>query len=346
MTWAEHHTKLRHLLQSGVQRWNEWRSANPTVRIVVPRIDVSGGDLRGVNLSSVYFPWGNFQNTDLGGANLAVGSFPAGNFRGANLEGVDMVDASFTGCNLDEADLCSAELSKAEFRNASLRGCNLEGALLSETIFINADLSGCLGFPTIQYAGPCTVDHRTVARSEGLTDDFLMNVGIPQDIRAVLMQQTDHGLDGSSCFLSYGSPDERFATRLRDDLRSRGVKVWFAPMDLSIGQRIRQGIEEAIRSHDHLLVLLSEASLKSAWVESEVEAALERERKEGRTVVVPLAIDRGVFSSPQAWASELRRTHHIGDFSETHQYNRSLQALLRTLETYSGRGRGKEGDVD
>lgn len=100
------------------------------------------------------------------------------------------------------------------------------------------------------------------------------------------------------------------------DLQSKGVRCWFAPEDIKIGDKFRQRIDNAINLHDKLLVILSEESILSAWVEEEVEAAREREQREKRLVLFPVRIDDAVIASSQAWAASLRRMRHIGDFSK------------------------------
>ena len=44
----------------------------------------------------------------------------------------------------------------------------------------------------------------------------------------------------------------------------------FAPEDLKIGDRIRHAIHDAIQLHDKLLLILSDDSVHSQWVEDEV----------------------------------------------------------------------------
>ena len=67
--------------------------------------------------------------------------------------------------------------------------------------------------------------------------------------------------------------DKDFAERLHADLQNNGVRCWFAPEDMKIGNRIRQAIDKSIRIRDKLLLILSESSIKSQWVEKEVETA-------------------------------------------------------------------------
>jgi TIR domain len=111
-----------------------------------------------------------------------------------------------------------------------------------------------------------------------------------------------------SCFISYSSKEQEFAERLYADLQQKHVRCWFAPEDMKIGDRIRPTIDEAIRVHDKLLLVLTESSMKSAWVEKEVETAFEKERKQERTVLFPIRLDDAVMEAEEAWAADIRRT--------------------------------------
>jgi predicted ATPase len=137
-----------------------------------------------------------------------------------------------------------------------------------------------------------------------------------------------------SCFISYSSKDERFAEKLHADLAARGVECWFAPEDLRIGDRFRQRIDDEIRAHAKLLLVLSEASVASDWVASEVEAAFERERETKATLLFPIRLDEAVMATRSAWAAEIRRTRQIGDFRKWEDeaaYAKGLARVLRDL---------------
>ena len=137
-----------------------------------------------------------------------------------------------------------------------------------------------------------------------------------------------------SCFISYSSDDEAFARRLRTDLTQRGVQCWFAPEDMKIGDKIRERIHRSIWSYDRLLLILSAASVSSAWVETEVETALAKEADQG-PVLFPVRLDNAVMTMNIGWAAEVRRTRHIGDFrrwKEHDEYERALGRLLRDLK--------------
>jgi len=122
------------------------------------------------------------------------------------------------------------------------------------------------GLETCIHGGPSTVDHRTLIRSGKLPDVFLRGCGFPDSFIEHLP-----GLIGSldpiqfySCFISYSTKDDEFAHRLHADLQAKGIRCWFAPEDLKIGEEFRTRIDEVIRIHDKLLLILSESSVNSS----------------------------------------------------------------------------------
>ena len=115
---------------------------------------------------------------------------------------------------------------------------------------------------------------------------------------------------------------------------AKNLRCWFAPEDLKIGDRFQESIEDSIRLFDKVMIVLSENSMKSRWVEREVHAAREREDRENRTVLFPIRIDDAVMDAPQPWAADIRRSRHIGDFSrwkEHDAYSKGFERLLRDL---------------
>ena len=104
---------------------------------------------------------------------------------------------------------------------------------------------------------------------------------------------------------------------------------------MKTGDRIRQRIDETIRVHDKLLLILSERSISSQWVGKEVETAFEKEGKTGETVLFPIRLDNTVMDTSEAWAADIRRTRHIGDFTDwkNHDaYQKAFERLLRDLK--------------
>jgi hypothetical protein len=138
-----------------------------------------------------------------------------------------------------------------------------------------------------------------------------------------------------SCFISHSSKDELFAERLHADLQMNGVRCWFAPKDLKIGEVFRDRIDQSIRLHDKLLIVVSHNSISSDWVRDEVEAAMERERREDRLVLFPVQIDNAILNSEIGWVGAIRRARHVGDFScwqNIGAYKKAFDRLLHDLK--------------
>jgi hypothetical protein len=118
-------------------------------------------------------------------------------------------------------------------------------------------------------------------------------------------------------------------------LQIRKIRCWFAPEDIKIGEKIRLAVDQSIHIHDKLLLILSENSLNSVWVESEVEKAFEEEHQRKQTVLFPVRLDEAVMETDQSWAAEIRRSRHIGDFSrwkDHDSYQKAFERLLRDLK--------------
>ena len=146
---------------------------------------------------------------------------------------------------------------------------------------------------------------------------------------------TPEAFEYYSSLISYSTKDQEFADLLHSQLQSKGARVWLATEDLKIGDRFRAKIDEAIWLCEKLLLVLSKDSVKSPWVEAEVEAAFDKERKLKRTVLFPIRLDDVVMETEEAWAAEIRRTRHIGDFREWKdhdEYQKAFGRLMRDLK--------------
>jgi hypothetical protein len=239
---------------------------------------------------------------------------------------------------------------------AALNSADVSEAHLSETAFFSTNLTAVRDLETCVHDGPSILDHRTLAHSGRLPLVFLRGCGLSDwEIEATKLYQPGltptqinditrnvYGLRTDrrfySCFISYASKDHAFAEHLYANLQNKGVRCWFAPEDMKAGDRIRDTIEQQIRLREKLLIILSSASIASPWVEEEVEAALEEERRspERRPVLVPIKIDNAVEDTNQAWARTIKRTRHIGDFTrweDNDVYQEALTRLLRDLNT-------------
>lgn len=128
----------------------------------------------------------------------------------------------------------------------------------------------------------------------------------------------------SKIFLSHTSADKPFVKKLAADLRNNGHTVWIDEAEINIGDSLIGKIREGLDSVDYVAAVLSKASIKSKWVEKELEIASNKEIKEKKVIVLPLIIEHVVM--PGFLEGKL-----YGDFSDESKYDDTLQLLLRSL---------------
>jgi len=321
----EEHLKI---LKRGVHVWNKWREEHPAIQVDLRYADLCGADLRKMD-----FGGSRLRTRDYFSANPNGADFWRVNLSEANLTEADFYNASFGDADLSRATLRSAGLIATRFRGVKLSGADLTDTRIGYTIFDRVDLSEVKGLETVAHDGPSDVSISTIYQSKGqIPEAFLRDTGVPQTFITYV-----HSLVGSpfdSCFISYSSKDQEFAERLHADLQRNEVRCWFALRDLKIGDRFRERIDEAIHLHDKLLIVLSENSVASLWVEKEIETAFEEERQQNRIVLFPIRLDDAVMETKQAWAADIRRARHIGDFRDWknhNSYKRAFDRLLRDL---------------
>jgi hypothetical protein len=320
MANPEHVAKLK----EGWVAWNAWRNTTEE------KPDLSGivlvGDLLdNYNLTAVQFSNAQFENVSLFGASCEGCSFERTLLIGANFSGTSLKKSSFRGATIEFGVFFWCDLDESDFT----------GAALTTTTFAQVSLRGVLGLETVSKSATNSIGIDTFFNSGGLPESFLRNSGVPEEFIQYAASLVGKAIEYYSCFISYSSKDDEFTRRLYNDLQGKNVHTWYAPEDLKIGDRIRPRIDESIRIHDKLVLILSANSVNSNWVESEVESALEREQKEGKDVLFPIAIDDEGFTSQQSWAADIRRKRHIGDFRKwkSHDdYTRAFDKLVRDLK--------------
>jgi uncharacterized protein YjbI with pentapeptide repeats len=345
------------ILKQGVEIWNQWRMKHPEIKPDFIRSDLPHANLSQANLSEANFYNSNLGDADMSGANLTqayLGSachlsgvnFSHANLLQASLSMSFLDNADFNHANLSHADLSgsilenanfsSAHLYRTDFYDADLSGAHFRGARFSRTLLSNVDLSKVLGLDSCSHDGPSIIDHHTLLLSGRLPLNFLRGCGLPDTFIAHIPSLFgDHSVQFYSCFISYSNRDSAFARKLHADLQNNGVRCWFAPQDLKIGDRIRYRIDDSIRVYDKLLLILSENSVSSQWVEQEVETALAKEREQGQIVLFPITLDNTVMNIGSGWPALIKNARHIGDFRDWNNhkmYQTNFSRLLRDLK--------------
>jgi len=296
------------LLGRGAQRWNAWRREHPSTVPDLSGVDLRARMLRGYNLS------------------------------GANFSGADLRDSHIRRADLSRAGLNGARLHRVFLSGTRIGAASFRRSVLYETLFANLDLSEALHLDSCVHKGPSIIDHRTLARSKALPLNFLRGCGLPDPVITELTMTGQGSVQYRSCFISYSGEDEDFARKLFADLQEHGIRCWFAPESVRIGDIVSNAIDDGIRESEKVLLVLSERALSSRWVETEVAATLEEEVRRESMLLFPIRIDDSVMTTTASWASNVRRLRHIGDFTawrDDQAYAGALQRLLNDLRLTS-----------
>lgn len=330
------------------------------VHAVLSGADLDGADLSESDLYHAYLDSANLsgaklnktqlhsailKQTRLIGANLREADLSYSDIWGAKFTRADATSASFVGAGLLSADFEGASLVWANFRNADLVGANFNAAEIQAALFHGVNLSNTEGLEGATYRGHSSIDTDTLYLSAGnIPRAFLEGCGVPEELIVYLpsLVGARRALQFYSCFISYNRKDAEFSARLHARLRDERIRVWFAPEDARGGDYLYEQIDRAIQMHDRLLVVLSENSLGSKWVQTEIRRARRAEVKGGRRKLFPIRLID--YDGLKEWecfdagtgedlAFELRK-YYIPDFSNWRDetaFESAFNRLLRDL---------------
>jgi hypothetical protein len=323
------------MLKRSVEEWNEWRRTRYPAHGSRP-VDI---DLRGAGLSYL-----DLKNADLSWANLYGADLSDSDLRNSDCGLAYLVRCNLSGADLTGASLHAATMSRTLFHSTRLNKTDFANARLGKTLFLGLDLSSALGLESCGHSAPSIVDVITLQRSSHLPIEFLRGCGLPDRWIEYLPSLQNEPVRFYSCFISYSTQDQDFADRLHADLQNNSVRCWFAPHDIAGGKKIHDQIDEAIRVYDRLLLILSESSMVSEWVRTEIANARQKELEHGRQVLFPISIVP--YERVRAWkafdadtgkdsAREIRE-YFIPDFTgwdtDHGRYKAAFEKLLKGLK--------------
>ena len=295
-------------------------------------------DLSEADLKRAYFIRADLVRVDLWETDLVKADFRwayliGTDLRQANLERADLRWTHLSESNLSQANLSQANLIKAGIIKTNLHHTNMQGVSLAWTHFGDVDLSLTKELYTAKHFGPSSIGVDTIMRSDGkIPETFLRESGVSENIIQNIALLTEKGLSHQNCFISYAARDFEFAEKLYTDLQNQGVRCWFASDDMKIGDTTWDSIYHYIRMRDNVLIILSEDSISSNWIENEVNAALAEENKRKKPIFIPIRIDPAILDCDLAWAEYINKTRNLCDFSTWKDHDAYQQAFDNLLE--------------
>lgn len=92
-------------------------------------------------------------------------------------------------------------------------------------------------------------------------------------------------------FVSYSHRDRAQAQRISEALRALGHPVWYDNWAIGPSESILDKVSDALARNDTILVLLSPSSVRSLWVQRELNSVLTRQLAGHQIAVVPILIE-------------------------------------------------------
>ncbi len=228
---------------------------------------------------------------------------------------------------------------------------------LSETLFANTILSDVIGLDECNHLGPSILDRRTIVLNPHLPGDFLRGCGLSdweiesaklhragltnQAINDIVYKIFDlratQAIQINPLFISYNHEDGDFIDQLEKYLNKKGIRFWRDIHHATSG-RLEKVVDRAIRHNPTFLLILSEHSVESDWVEYEVGKARELEKELKRDVLCPVSLDDAWETAP--WSAVLMnqvKKYNILDFSawqDESTFEAQFDKLLRGLRIF------------
>jgi hypothetical protein len=324
------------ILSQGVKAWNEWRD----------KVDDPVPDLKRAVLNGDNIPYGNLSGANLKGVDLSRAVVAGINLQGANLRAADLRSARVLRANLSDTNLRHAIFAGSELTKISFGGADFTQATFGVTQLDNVDLRGAKNLESVQHVAPSSIDIHTIYVSGGdINEKFLRGCGVPEDFITYMRSLTGKAIEFYTCFISFTEADDTFSERLYNDMQGAGVRCWRWKEDAKWGRALMHSIDEAVRVYDKLIVICSEQSLNSPAVIREIERALQKEdaaAREGKEaeVLFPIRLDDYIFTDWQHHRKADVVAKNVGDFrrwTEPKEYKKALQRLIRDLQAEARR---------
>ena len=130
-------------------------------------------------------------------------------------------------------------------------------------------------------------------------------------------------------FISYSHKNITAAQAICHELEDKGIKCWMAPRDIPVGAKYASVISKAIVHSKIVVLVFSDYSARSPWVESEINIAFSN-----RKTIIPYKIDKTNYEEFDEFYLMLNNRHWIEAYPD---YKTRFKELVTIVAQTLGR---------
>jgi hypothetical protein len=130
-------------------------------------------------------------------------------------------------------------------------------------------------------------------------------------------------------FISYSHENITAAQAICHELEDKGIKCWMAPRDIPVGAKYASVISKAIVHSKIVVLVFSDYSARSPWVESEINIAFSN-----RKTIIPYKIDKTNYEEFDEFYLMLNNRHWIEAYPD---YKTRFKELVTIVAQTLGR---------
>lgn len=162
----------------------------------------------------------------------------------------------------------------------------------------------------------------------------MLHIYIFQHIKANNVTATQH-INPTDCimktydvFISYSSQQKNVADAICHVLEENNIKCWIAPRDIPVGEKYAAVITRAIKECKITVLVFSEFSAVSPWVESEINIAFSNHKP-----IIPYKVDHTKLSDYDEFYLMLDNRHWIESIPDFRtRFNELVNTIANMLE--------------
>ncbi|OJV55330.1 MAG: hypothetical protein BGO31_20580 [Bacteroidetes bacterium 43-16] len=219
-------------------------------------------------------------------------------------------------------------INNSTFQETDFRNSRLVNSVLFKSAFIGCVLDNeCFMMDKeLQYDSFASIDFQTILKSGELSEGILstyFKINSKTNIKKTVSRMTNQ-VKFSTVFISYSFKDSLIAERINTSLNREGIRTFLWKKDAPGGKPLEEIMSAGISSHDKLLFIASENSIKSKACQFELTAARKKQEQSWQNVFFPIMIDDFIFKVKK---SQIRPIEYADDYWKNIEEIRNVNML-------------------